>query len=422
MAILLKADNRTLLTDAKYSYLLDNSSSGASSIVVANTDGFSANCFIVIGSIGSEGTELIQVNTVTASTGTLSLVGTTRFAHSESTRVTVVPYDKVRFYYTTTPTVPNPSASPVTTVTTIQNSSITDTNTEVITSPTTATYTNSIDPTDTRTVDITPPIVFNGTTPLTGAIAIQVDSNYSTYSDTAHTTGYGWFAFYNSVTLVYSATSNPIPYAGFDPNTVAEIFNSFNSCLNQKELRLISTEDRFSWLNEAYARMINELNLGNWEYNATLPLTLTIKAGVTTYLLPEDFGNLLYINESNGDKIDSYDATFQPARTVSTRRYRIIGKYIMFDPAPDADGTVTLSYLKNSNLLRNLSDVVNLPDKAHYGIKDFMLFRAHRKMGNLTESNNAMALFQKDVDNMKLFSIKRDNSLDNWQIANEANI
>lgn len=421
MAVILRADNRTLLKDAKYSFLLDNSPSGSASITIANTDGFSANDFLVLGNIGSENTELIQVNTVTSSTGVLTLVANTRFAHSESTRVTIVAYDKVRFYWTASPTVPNPSASPIIITETVQNA-ITDAKTTTTTSPSTATYTNAVDPTFTQTVDITPPLVFNTTTPLTSAIAVQVDSFYSIYSDSVHSTGYGWFAFYNSTSLTYSAVSNSIPYAGFEYNTVAEIFANFDSCLNMKELKLISTKDKYTWLNEAYAKTVNELNLGNWEFNASLPLTLALKANTANYLLPDDFGNMLYINEANGDKIDHYEATFQPPSTYSVRRYMIRGKYLVFDPVPETDATVTLSYLKNSSTLKNMSDVVNLPDKAHFNIKDFMLFRAYRKLGNLTESTNSLALFNKSIENMKIYSIKRDNGLDSWTIADSANV
>ncbi len=47
--------------------------------------------------------EIVQVSVVTAATHTLT-VGTTKFSHPESTRVTVLPYNQVKFYHTTTAT------------------------------------------------------------------------------------------------------------------------------------------------------------------------------------------------------------------------------------------------------------------------------------------------------------------------------
>lgn len=421
MAITLRADNRSLIKGAKYSYSVENYSSGVSSIVIANTDGFAANNFVCIGNIGNENTEIVQINTVTEATGTLSLVSNTRFAHSESSRITVVPYDQVRFFRTERPTVPNPAASPITENEIVQNSSITETKQTITTHPNTATYTKSSDPTKVVTVDETPPILFNTDRPL-ALVDISAGDFYTTFSDNTYATGYGWFAFYNSISGIYSAVSNAIPYSGFPYNTVRELFAGFDSCLNSKELRLISMDDKYAWANEGYSQLVNELNLGNWEYNSSGPITLTINAGVTEYLLPDDFSDLLYVNESNGDKINHYSQTFQPPVSTSVREYEIRGRYIVFRPSPTAAGTVTLAYLKNSTVLKSLSDVIDLPNRAYYSLKDFMLFRAQRKLGNLTESNNSIAVFNKSIENMKLYAGRRDDGLDSWSVNNAQNV
>lgn len=423
----LKADNRSILRDTKYSYLVDNNASGTGSIIVSNSSNFNPNDFLIIGNIGSESTEIAQVDTITSATNTLVLVSNTKFAHSESTRVTAVLYNQVQFYWTAAPTVPNPV--PITSSTIVQNKFITSTEADTITQPTTAIYTKITDPSFVQNIDITPPITIDFSTPLTLS-NLQVDNFFTTYNDSIHATGYGWFAFFNSTTLLFSAVSNPIPYGGFDLNTVKEVFSGFDSCLNQKELKLISNEDRYSWLNEGFSRMVNELNLGNWEYNSSGPLLLNIKSGITEYLLPPDFSNLLYINEFNtdpvlgnsGDKILEYEQTFEQTRTSSARRYQIRGRYVVFFPTPQSDGQVVFAYLKNAGRLKQLSDVVDLPDNAYQHIKDFMLFRAYRKLGNLTESNNSLAIFNKAVENMKIYSIKRDNGLDSWTLPTESNV
>lgn len=420
MSVILRADNRSLIKGTKYSYSVENCSSGVSSIVIANTDGFNVNDYVLIGNFGSENAEIVQISTVATATGTLALVVATRFAHSESTRVTVIQYNKVRFFWTARPTVPNPSASPITENEIIQNSFITETKQTVTTHPNTAVYTKTTDPTETLNVDTTPPILFDYGTPL-AYLDISAGDYYTTYIDDTRSTGYGWFAFYNAVSITYSALSNPIPYAGFPYNTVKELFSGLDSCLNAKELRLISLDDKYTWANEGFSRMVNELNLGNWEYNSSGPITLTIQAGVTEYLLPDDFSNLLYINEANGDKINHYAQTFEPPFAASVREYEVRGRYLVFRPSPVEGSTVTLAYLKNSIVLKDLSDVINLPDRGFYCLKDFMLFRAHRKLGNLTESTNSLAIFEKGIEKMKIFSIKRDDSLDSWSVDDAQN-
>jgi len=507
MSTILRADNKNLFRDAKTTFLLDNASSHASTLTVANTEGFFANSFVCLGQIGSENTEIVQIENVDSQTGIVTLIyfngtivnmvaagatmtvittdkphgmavgstvtiansisyngayvlqasplhtantfvilkafstvqaglwisatrTTTNFAHAESTRVTVVAYNAVRFFYTQLPTTP--IATPVTTYNTKQNVSTTDKVTETYTAPNTATYTKATDPSYVHTVDITPPIVFSGTTPLTNFLYLQVDDFFTQYADNKNYTGYGWFAFFNTTTLQYSPISNPIPYGGFDANTVKSIFDTFDSCLNTKEIKTISQSDRYSWLNEAYSLLINELNLGNWEYTSTRDLILTIIPGVGEYLLPEDFSDLLYVKDSYGHKIYSYAATFEQensvmaatAYTQSGMNYLITGRYIVFNPVPDSATftTVTIGYLRNAPVLSKLSDVVDLPNRAYYYIKDFMLYRAYKKLANPTEANWYYTTFQKNVENMKIYAIKRDEGLDSWSIAANANV
>jgi hypothetical protein len=574
MSISLRADNRILTKDAKYSYLLDNYSSGLSTFSVMNTEGFYINNYILVGNVGSENSEILQIESVTPSTGAITfknfsdnaagsgistvtisnggagytvgdiltvtqgtavggkvwvtgvlagsitsvsvtqagagytvaaglattggtgagclinitaittavsatsiifdkphsfianqpvtvmvgnsntirgtgtvlttvdnsttmtlygvgVVGTTygdlirvgdltKFAHSESTRVTVISYNKVRFFRTDTPSVPNSVA--YTSLVENQNKSITEKTVSTITAPPTTTYTKSDDPSFITTVDYTPPIVFEGATALTDPMNIAVNEFYSVFLDTINNTGYGWFAFYNETTKLYSVLSNPIPYAGFPENTVRKAFEAFDSSLNTKELKLITQTDRYNWLNEALASMTNELNLGNWEFFSSEELTLTLKAGQSKYLLPQDFSDLLFINDSQQRKMESYAASFQRPYTATYMRYLVRGKYLIFDPAPETDSWVTIAYLKSSPIMKNLDDVLDLPNNAFYAIKDFMRYRAYQKLGNTNESNNSFAAFGKQIDNMKIYAIKRDDGLDSWSINESSNV
>lgn len=574
MSINLRADNRSIIKDAKYSYLVDNYASGVAGITVTNTEGFFHNSAILIGNIGSENTEILRLRKVDPNTGYLTfsnfsataigsgiatgsivsggtgyqvgeiitvvqtgavggsirvatvggsgeiltftidapgygysaaiglattgggnndatftiltlttactattilfdknqtfvagqpvevfnssgvsrgtgtvsassdqtsstmtltapgitgisagdqvIVGSlTKFAHAESTKATVIQFDQVRFFRTETPAVPNT----VSTKTIVQNQdkSTTQSSTSTIATPKTTTYTQPDDPSNVTTVDFTPPVVFEGAIALTVPLPIQVNDFYTTFIDTVNSTGYGWFSFYDSISGLYSPLSNPIPYSGFPQNTVKKAFEAFDSSLNTKELKLITQTDRFNWLNEALAYMINELNLVNYEYNATEELRLDIKAGVAKYLLPQDFSDLLFINDSNNIKMEAYSATFERANAASVIKYAIRGKFIIFYPVPETDGYVTLAYLKSSPALSKLDDVIDLPNNAYYAIKDFMRFRAYQKLQNPSEAQNSFAFFKAMVDGMKIHAIRRDDGLDSWSIANTAN-
>jgi len=491
MSISLRADNRIITKDGKGSFLLDNYSSGSSTLSINNPERIINGCFILVGNIGSSNTEILQVNAVAPLTGALtfinfsdvaitgtsatsikfskarqfyvgqtvtvvngstgavrgsgtvtatgdsatmaisSVVGSaagdiitvgdfTKYAHSESTKVTIIPFNKVRFFRTETPGTPN--TIEYSSLSVNQNKSVTEKTISKISNPATTTYTNTDDPSTVTTVDYTPPVVFDGAVALTDIMDIQVSDFYTTISDTVNIDGYGWFAFYNTVTGRYSAISNPIPYGGFPENTVKKAFDTFDSSLNTKELKLITTSDRFSWINEAMAYMTNELNLGNWEYNSSEELTLTIKGGQAKYLLPQNFSDLLYINDIDGNKVQHYSATFQKSIINTLIKYIIRGRYLIFSPAPTVDTEFTLAYLKSSTTLKSLDDVLDLPNNAFYALKDFMRYRAYQKLGNSNESNSAFAMFIKQIDNMKIGSIKRDNGLDAWSIENCNNV
>jgi hypothetical protein len=422
--------------DATINILTIGTASTATSILFSTAQQFIAGQPVEVfnGSTGaSRGTGTVSASSDPASTtmaltapgiagtvpgDTVEVGDVTRLAHSESTRITVIQYNQIRFFRTDTPVVPN--TVPYTTLTQKQNRSITQTTTSTISNPPTTTYTQPNDPSSVVSVDFTPPIIFSGAIPLTSPLSITVNDFYTVFIDTVNSDGYGWFAFYNSSTALYSPISAPIPYAGFDQNTVKKCFEAFDSSLNTKELKLITQSDRYNWLNEGLSYMTNELNMVNYEYAATEELSLNLKANQAKYLLPQDFSDLLFINDSLGDKMDSYTATFQRPRSSFYLRYAIRGKYIIFYPTPDKDQSVTLAYLKNAAVMKNMDDVIDLPNQAFYAVKDFMRYRAYQKLNNSTESANSFAFFKSQIDAMKIHAIKRDDGLDSWSIASYA--
>lgn len=375
----LEADNRILTDAAKYTYLAYNYVSGTSSLTVLNATEpvFATDAYLLLGNFGSETSEIVKVSSVNSTTGAITLSASTRFAHQESTRVTVIPYNQVKFYHTTT---------------------------EVF-----------------------------ATTTLLATYDIQASDWNTTYNDSTYTTGYGWFVFYNSTTTATSNESNSLPYAGFDRDTVEDILNDFFSLLNNKELKLVTRDDALSWLNEGYSIMRNKLNLSNVEFSASELTSLSVTSGTSEYTLPTDFYQLSSItgglNTSDPTSVGGmgkFTISYISLReafsyTGNDTRYYIRGSKIGFLPTPQQDVTYYYMYLKKSDKLTSNSEALNLPDNGFYAIKDFMLYRAGRKFGNPNYMNDYKA-FMKSLDDMVLAAADRDANLDECGIASYANV
>lgn len=373
--ITLSADNRILTENAKYSNLVSNYASGVSSFSILNaTDGFAVNDYLLLGNIGSENAEIVQIATVNTSTGAITTTAATKFSHSESTRVTIIQYNQVGFYWTATTT-------------------------------------------------------FATTTPLVEYEDIHASDWYTTYNDNAHSTGYGWFVFYNETTAVSSQESNNLPYAGFDRDTVEDILSDFFSMLNNKELKLVTRRDALSWFNEGYSRMRNRLNMTNVEYSASELGTITTTVGTYEYDLPTDFYQLISITSGlsstdptasgnyNKDELDYISLreafTYKGSDTV----YYIRGKRIGFLPTPSAVSTYHYMYLATACKLTSNSESADLPDQGFYVIKDFMMYRAKLKFTEYNAAANFLKAFEGGLAEMTIASIDRDANLDSWGSA-----
>jgi hypothetical protein len=379
MSIILEADNRTLTTSAKYSYLVTNYSAGITSFSVLNaTDTqFEVDAFLLLGNFGAEDAEVVQIASGDWNTGGITITTPTLFAHAESTRVTILPYDQIRFFHTTTTT-------------------------------------------------------FGVGTPLTGYINLQVSDWFTTFSDETYDSGYGWYTFYNSITTTLSQESNPIPYIGFETNTTEQILSDFFSMLNNKELKLVTREDALSWASEAYGRMRNKLNLSSVEYSASGISPLILIPGQIEYDLPNDFDHLvsfmsgLVTTDPGARGSTKLDIGFIPLTEAYTYngtgpRYYIRGFKIGILPTPGFATTYHYIYQKKAMRLNLNSDEVDLPNGGEYVIKDYMLYRAYQKFQN-PQYGVFLKSFTDGMNDMIISAVKRDANKDWWGISREANV
>jgi len=371
--ITLQAKNSDLLINSKYSYLVGNNLSGVTTLSVINSDGFADDDYLLLGEFGSESSEIVQINTggVNTSTHVLTLTAATKFSHSESTKVSIIKYNQVRFYHTATAT-------------------------------------------------------FSTSSQVGSDINIQADSIYTKIYDSTNTTGFGWVVFYNSTTLKLTQNSNAIPYSGFGENSVEKILSNFFSLLNNKESTLISTEDALSWLNEGYSNTREELNLVNSNYTVATEYDVTTTSGLQEYSLPSDFSEMLAVYDSSDTKvnlgnIDHTEISEWDASAGNATRYYLRGDYLGFSPVPSSAETYKIKYKTKITVLNSLYDDIELPNNNHYCLKDFMMYRAAIKLKR-NDANNFYKMWRNGVDQMKVTTHNRAGSLDAWGISDNANI
>jgi len=374
--ISLRCDNRSLTKGAKISYLATNYSSGVGTLTLISDVGFADNDYLLLGEFGSETSEIVQINGAPAA-NVVTLGANTEFAHAESTKVTILKYNNVIFYRTTDTTFSG--------------------------------------------------VAGNLLTASTG-IAIQADSYYTVYQDIVFSSGYGWFCFYNVETAKTSTNSNYMPYSNFESNQIKTIIDTFYSAINNAEQKLISNVDAFSYLNEAYSVIRSEFNLSNDEYFVASVDTITTVANTQEYDLESDFSKVVSVwnddtNESVGfislSKVSNYDNS-----SSNTTRYYIRNSAgtakIGFSPVPSEEVIYKVRYKTEATILTSYSESIDLPDGGFFLVINYMLFKSGMKLGK----GNAMTyykLFTEGINRLKLTSHKRDNNLDSWSIAPEAN-
>lgn len=459
----LKASNQYLINSAEFSYLQANYASGVSSLVVMNVDDFQAFDQILLGEFGSESSEIVQIDSIVTATRTLTLASPTRFPHPESTRVTILPYNRVLFYRGTTTTFADSSLLTESTGISVQaddfytryidnvnasgygwfkfilyspiggaTSEFTITNTSGTTFRYTFTGTGT-NPVISK-LFVGESIVINAQNFSSGNngtfVITNVGANYFEVTNTlgvaesTKTIGTG------SITvLIYSAESNAIPYSDFANNSAKKIIDAFFSQLNNKEVSLVTREDAFYWLNEAYAIAVNELNLVNQQFNVPAIYTIPVVAGTQEYLLPTNFGKMIGLGSENGEEVGNISIrklvttqlSYSTISKASDMFYYIRGGYIGFFPVPTMNMNLNLAYESISTTLNSLYDTIVLPQNNYYFLMDYMLFRAAPKLGK-SDGSARLELFQGGIERMKVTSLKQDANLDSWSIHRSNNV
>lgn len=158
-------DNTILPQNKKFTYLTGDITSGVTSLGVQSISGFSSTAqILLLGGIGQEKTDILYLSHATTPSGTtIYLYGSTSFDYPQDTKLTVIDWDKIEFSHATT---------------------------------------------------------IAGAKTVLGTLTIMTDLPESFYKDTTKSSGYYFTNFYDSVNVVSSDYSDPIPYDGYTDNTV----------------------------------------------------------------------------------------------------------------------------------------------------------------------------------------------------------
>ena len=184
--------NSDLTRDKKFTYLSSDATNGTATLSVQSIVGFAVNQILCIGEIGNEKTEIIKTHAVTAPTGTtITLASNLVFDHPQDTKVYIIDYDQF----------------------------------EVSWSATTG-----------------------GAKGVLATQNIQADLLEGIYNDTVETAGYYFIRFKETIGGTFSSYSDPIPFGGFDDNTVFAIKKRALDYLNEKVDGNLITDE---FLNEA---------------------------------------------------------------------------------------------------------------------------------------------------------------------------
>lgn len=145
-------------------YVTAQATAGVGTLTVKSITNFAVNQVLLIGDLGGEGSEIIKTHATTTPTGTtITLASNLVFTHPIYTKIQVLAYDQVEFS----------KASTTTGVKTVMATS-----------------------------------------------NINAASLETIYQDSTATSGYYFYRFKNSITTTYSDYSDPIPFDGFDFDTV----------------------------------------------------------------------------------------------------------------------------------------------------------------------------------------------------------
>ena len=205
--------------------LTSSVSAAGTTLSVRNTDGLSADDYIIIGTVGEEQTEIVKIATVDSDIQLT--VGAVKFAHDRDDLVSYIPYDQIEYFSSTTPT--------------------------------------------------------GAKTDLSVRVDLEVDDLVTETDITTVSSGYVFSRYYNSTTTGHSGYSPAVPVTGFTENSLRYIIDMARLRTQEKTEDLVSDDDLLKVAKECTDQI--ETVRKNWSFvQASTDVVLT--AAVQTYSTP----------------------------------------------------------------------------------------------------------------------------------------
>lgn len=228
----IRANNSPILDGKESSFLVSSPAAGSGTVTVIDYSQFSVGQYILIGHLGNEASEIIRIHTSTAPTsdGVITLATNTVYAHSINDPVAQIDFNQIEFSRATTLT---------------------------------------------------------GSKSVLTTSNIEADDIFTSYLDTANTTGYAFIRYKNSSTNVFSGYSSPILYAGILPNSVAAIKKKALGITHERIGDLITDDFLLEEIQNAQDEVVM---MKDWDFEMTSndASPISILTGQTTYTLPSD--------------------------------------------------------------------------------------------------------------------------------------
>lgn len=313
------------------SYLGKSYASGVSAVLIKNSNKFADGQKVLIGSMGRERSEILEVNGTGLTSTNLPFTTNTAFPHDADDPVYVLEYDKIRIYRSTTGE--------------------------------------------------------NGVYSQLAEIDIDVDNpDNATYYDDANALTTYWYqvAYYDSVGDEESNRTSPMAATGYTRKQLGTIIPGVAKDVGDPEFIEADVEQYISWLNDINDDLITQAKRP-YRFLKT-SVSLDVEAGDSTALFPADFWKINFI-EAHEYGASGSVRTFRARDFASVTKaqyqldlYTLGGDYIdgvavddeeeklIFFPKARVQrlNAFTLHYYKNFTPFTSLSDTVETPNTLIY--------------------------------------------------------
>lgn len=298
--------------DNPVTYAATDVLTGATSVKVKNTVGFTTDKYAIIGKLGYEQTELSRPTTVT-SPDTLAFAAL-KFPHNADTPLTFLDYDKVKIYRSTTG--------------------------------------------------------IGGSFSLLATVDIQVDSQTTMYEDVnSQPTYYYKFSYYNSNSTNESDLSDAIAATGFVLYSLKSMCERVLSLYGDTKQEQITIEEVSIWINEFFELAQTKLAINTKRFNIQT-YTIPLVSGTREYALP---ANLLVevgvrlstdggVNFNYGVPMRNMDSTGTVIQNNMKYSYNIYNGLIELDETPTSTNEVLkIYYVSTTTTLVFQTDTLPAP-------------------------------------------------------------